>query len=156
MTGPADRAPSRPSRVLLALTGGLLAVTLGLSGCNEVETATAEPYQPASLSEADDAGIKTVTLTKPAVEAIELLSTPVVSVGGRKVVPYDALIYDGHGDSWVYTVVDDRTYRRARVAVRDIKESSVFLSDGPAVGTRVVTRGVTEVYGAELGMEGKH
>jgi hypothetical protein len=156
MRGSADRAPSRPSRVLLALTGGVLAVSLGLSGCNEVETATAEPYQPATLSEADDAGVKTVTLTEPAVQAIELLSTPVKSVGGRKVVPYDALIYDGHGDSWVYTVVDKLTYRRARVTVSDIKEPSVLLSDGPAVGTRVVTRGSTEVYGAELEMEGKH
>jgi hypothetical protein len=32
----------------------------------------------------------------------------------------------------------------------------VTLSEGPPLGTKIVTRGVTQVYGAELGMAGKH
>ena len=35
-------------------------------------------------------------------------------------------------------------------------ENDVLLSKGPKPGTRVVTQGATQVYGAELEMEGKH
>ena len=72
-------------------------------------------------------------------------------------VPYAALIYDKQGKSWVYTVTEPLTYLRVSVVVKEeVDEDTMALSAGPPAGTEVVTRGATEVYGAELGMDGNH
>ena len=72
-------------------------------------------------------------------------------------VPYAALIYDKQGKSWVYSVTRPLTYLRVSVVVKEeVDEDSMALSAGPPAGSEVVTRGATEVYGAELGMDGNH
>ncbi len=72
-------------------------------------------------------------------------------------VPYAALIYDKQGKSWVYTVTEPLTYLRVSVVVKgEVGEDRMILSAGPPAGTEVVTVGATEVYGAELGMDGNH
>ena len=35
-------------------------------------------------------------------------------------VPYDAVIYDGQGETWVYTRSKPLTYKRVRVAVATV------------------------------------
>ena len=42
------------------------------------------------------------------------------------------------------------------VTVDRIEGKRVFVSKGPAAGTKVVTVGATEVYGAELEIAGSH
>jgi len=141
-----------------ALVAGLVLGSLSLTACNEVETASPEAYQPASLSPPDESGLKDVTLTEVAVERIEL-KTDVVEAEGRYLeIPVAALIYDGKGQTWDYTVIsaDQRRYRRAKVVYVRQDDNDVLLSKGPKPGTLVVTQGATQVYGAELGMEGKH
>ena len=71
-------------------------------------------------------------------------------------VDYTALIYDKTGKSWVFTVVGPLTFQRAAVTVDKIKGPLVTLSAGPPAGTQVVTVGASEVWGAELGIAGKH
>jgi hypothetical protein len=48
------------------------------------------------------------------------------------------------------------TYLRAAVRVTHTDQALVFLADGPAVGTAVVTVGAAQLYGEELGISGKH
>lgn len=141
-----------------AVVVGLILGAFSLTACNEVESATPEAYKPASLSPPDKSGVKDVTLTEVAVERIEL-KTDVVEAEGRYLeIPEASLVYDGKGQTWVYTVIskDRRTFRRAKVTYARQDENDVLLSKGPKPGTLVVTQGATEVYGAELEMEGKH
>ena len=105
-----------------ALAAGLVLGALSLTACNEVETATPEAYQPASLSPPDKSGIKDVTLTRVAVERIEL-KTDVVEAEGRYLeIPVAALVYDGKGQTWVYTVVSKEKYRYRRAKAHYVRQ----------------------------------
>jgi len=70
----------------------------------------------------------------------------------RKVVPYSALIYDPHGDTWVYTSPTPRTFVRHEVEVDYIEGDVAVLDEGPPAGTVVATVGVAELYGTEFKM----
>lgn len=69
-----------------------------------------------------------------------------------KVVPYAAVLYDTKGDTWTYTSTESLTFVRQKVKVDYIDGDKVYLSDGPAVGTMVVTLGAAELYGTETGV----
>jgi hypothetical protein len=70
----------------------------------------------------------------------------------RSVVPYNAVIYDLKGDTWVYTSPAARTFVRQHVKVDYIDDDTAILTEGPAVGTNVVSVGVAELFGAEYGI----
>ncbi len=152
-----SRRPSR--RRLVALRIGLagIALSFALSGCNEIESPPASSYHPAELSEPGPQGVREVTFTEDAARRVGLQTALVAASGQGVVIPYAALIYDKQGKSWVYTVTKPLTYLRVSVVVKEeVGEDKMALSAGPPAGTEVVTQGATEVYGAELGMDGNH
>lgn len=138
------------------MTAGLLAVAAtGWAGaCTAAEDGEEHSYAPASLAPADPSGVKQVTFTEDAARRIDLQTGTAEASGRNVVVDYAALIYDQKGGSWVYVMPEPLTYRRTKVDVLRIEGDQVTLVRGPAPGTRVVTRGAAEVYGAELEMEG--
>ena len=69
----------------------------------------------------------------------------------RKIVPYAAVIYGPHGETWVSSP-EPLTFIRHPIAIDYIQEDQVVLSDGPPSGTKVVTVGVAELYGTEYGV----
>ena len=80
-------------------------------------------------------------------------------VGGRAgelTVKHGALVYDKKGLPWVFAVVAPLTYVRSAVTVKHVDGDLVTLSSGPPAGTEVVTVGAIELWGAELGIAGKH
>ena len=68
----------------------------------------------------------------------------------RKVVPYSAVIYDEHGNTWVYTSPKPLEYVRAPVTIDFIEGDVAVLKDGPPNGTAVVSVGAVELYGTEF------
>jgi hypothetical protein len=68
----------------------------------------------------------------------------------QKVVPYGAVYYDAKGAPWVYVNGTPLTYQRQRIGVERIVGDLAVLSEGPAVGTPVVTVGAAMLYGAEI------
>lgn len=68
----------------------------------------------------------------------------------HKVIPYGALLYDYQGDEWVYTNPEPAVYVREAIDIAYIEGDKVFLNEGPAVGTIVVTVGAAELFGTEL------
>jgi hypothetical protein len=68
----------------------------------------------------------------------------------RTVVPYSALYYDNKGLPWVYLNPKPLTYERQRVEVERIVGDDAILTEGPKVGTQVVTTGASFLYGAEV------
>jgi hypothetical protein len=73
----------------------------------------------------------------------------------RKTIPYAAVLYDEHGDTWVYTNPAPLTFIRKRIGVDFVTGDLAVLLKGPSTGTRVVTVGAPELLGAELGVGGE-
>jgi len=69
----------------------------------------------------------------------------------RKVVPYSAVLYDVHGETWVYTNPEPLVFVRRKVDVDYIEGDVAVLEDGPRSGTAVVTVGAALLFGTELG-----
>jgi hypothetical protein len=68
----------------------------------------------------------------------------------QKIVPYSAVYYDAKGAAWVYVNAKPLTFERRRVSVERVVGNQAILSDGPPVGTPVVSVGAALLYGAEI------
>lgn len=68
----------------------------------------------------------------------------------QKTVPYSSVYYDAKGNAWVYVNGTPLTYERQRITVERVVGDLALLSEGPAVGTPVVTVGAALLYGAEI------
>ena len=149
------RSGSRWLRLALAALWALV-VGASVSGCTEVVPEEPEVHEPAHLDPIEGSEVQQVTFDERGAEQVSLRTAPVRLAGAHTVVPYAALIYDGEGASWVYTSPEHLTYVREPVEVARVTDGRVLLDDGPPVGTRVVTTGAAEVYGAELDIAGSH
>jgi len=147
---------SRRIRAAAALAGVVAAVAL--PACKEVEEESASGYEPAKLEAIEGKGeeFQRVTLTEEGAARVDLHTGTVTRAGKHKAIPYSALIYTGDVKTFVYTTAKPLTFEREPVTVDRIEGNRVLLSDGPPAGTKVVTRGATEVYGAELDIAGSH
>jgi hypothetical protein len=146
----------RRRRVRTTLGAACAAFALLVSGCADIEDDEAETYQPAHLQPVGTSGLKQVTFTPLAAEQVELATEKAVRDGRHTMVSYEALIYDGQGLPWVYTVTKPLTFLRVKIAVDGIKGDRVLINGGLTAGTEVVTVGAGEVYGAELDIAGGH
>jgi hypothetical protein len=135
--------------VMAVVVSVAAAITLG--ACTEVETESATGYEPAALEPVEGSDdLMRVTFTREGARRAGLRTAEVTRSGKHKVVPYAALLYDPEGKTHVYTSPKPLDYLRAPVEVVRVEDDRVLLSDGPSVGTEVVTVGATEVYGTEL------
>lgn len=71
--------------------------------------------------------------------------------GDSLTVPWSAVLHDVNGGTWVYEQAGERSYKRRRVVVRYVAEELAVLAAGPSEGTKVVTEGALELFGAETG-----
>jgi hypothetical protein len=67
----------------------------------------------------------------------------------QKVIPYAAVLYDAHGNTWTYTNPEPLVFVRHRIDVEFIEGDRAVLREGPAIGTAVVTAGAAELFGVE-------
>ena len=79
------------------------------------------------------------------------VSVPLLGAKESLTVPWSAVVFDIHGGTWVYEQVGSHHYARRRVSVSYTVGIDAVLASGPAVGTKVVTAGVQELFGAETG-----
>ena len=140
----------------VGLLAGVLSAGLLLAGCKEVEEASATVHEPATVEEVAGLDVKRVTFDQARRRPCLAAHRAVRRTARGTVVPYAALIYDAQGIPWVYTIPAPLTFQRAEVVVDRIADDVVWITDGPPPGTRVVTVGSTEVYGAELEIAGGH
>lgn len=68
----------------------------------------------------------------------------------QRFVPYSAVHYDAKGAPWVYVNVSPLAFERQRIAVERVVGELAVLSEGPPIGTPVVTVGASLLYGAEI------
>lgn len=70
----------------------------------------------------------------------------------RKIIPYAAVLYGVHGETWVYTNPEPLVFIRTAITVDYIEGDLAILLEGPEVGTPVVTVGAAELFGTETGV----
>lgn len=145
----------------------LIIAALQLAACGGSSVAGAESEKPAHLEDISGSEFKRVVLTEKAAERLDIQTVPVASGAevassdaaaftppdDSLVVPYAAVIYGLHGETWVYTRPEPLTYERQPITIDRIEGGLVILSAGPEPGTEVVTVGVIELYGEETGIK---
>jgi hypothetical protein len=146
-------------RSFLAAIVAAIVVVAGLSlvACSSTEASEEKPEETqAKVEDISGASVKRLTLTSTGAQRLGIQTTPVseapVAGGTYKVIPYAALLYDPQGATWVYTAPEPLVFIRQPVDVNQIQGDVVVLSNGPATGTQVVTTGVAELYGTEVGV----
>lgn len=77
---------------------------------------------------------------------------PITGTGAtRKIVPYEAVLYDPNGGTWVYQSVEPLVFVRHPITVEYVLDGQAILLDGPPAGTQVATIGAAELFGLEFG-----
>jgi len=128
---------------------------LHLAACHQ-KPASAAHTRPAQVQHIEGTELSRVTLTAKAAERLDIQTAtvrePQLTRSGsrRPAVPYAAVLYNARGDTWVYTNPEPLVFVRYRITVDYIAGDQAVLSEGPPVGTRVVTVGGAELFGAEF------
>ncbi|MGH9147262.1 MAG: hypothetical protein ACRD1Q_11170 [Vicinamibacterales bacterium] len=99
-----------------------------------------------------------VTLTAKSAQRLDIKTAPVAeaqltpagSTGPQKAVPYSAVLYDSQSNAWVYTNPQPLVYVRQGIKIDHFDGDLAVVSEGPAVGTPVVTVGAAELFGTEF------
>ena len=129
----------------------LVFAVLQFWGCQSHHEHHAE--HPSHVEEIEGSDFKLVVLTEKAMERIDLQTSVVDEIRlspARLVVPYASIIYGPHGETWVYTMPEPRTFIRYTIDIDYIEGDMVVLNEGPPVGTVVATFGAAELYGTEF------
>ncbi len=107
---------------------------------------------PVTLAAIEGSELQEVTLTEKAVERLGIATSQVSAAGDNLIVPSGALWLDIEGVFWVYANPEPNTFLRYPVTVEDDDGRVATLSAGPPAGTTVVSVGVPELFGAEVGV----
>jgi hypothetical protein len=131
----------------------MVACSVTLVAC-ETPAVKATEIKPANVELIAGTELHKVTLTRRAAERLDIKTDQVqelvISGVKRKVVPYGSVLYDAHGDTWVYTNPEPLVFVRHAISVDYISGDRAVLSQGPPAGTAVVTVGAAELFGAEF------
>jgi hypothetical protein len=142
------------TRALLSLS---LAFAAALAGCAAVTPEGSTGESPVKVEKGDAAtDLGRLTLTPEAAKRLGIETTSVSEADGQAAVPYAAVLYDPQGATWTYTSPSELVFVRSAIDVASIEGDRALLTSGPPVGTKVVTVGVAELYGAETGVGGGH
>jgi RND family efflux transporter MFP subunit len=77
---------------------------------------------------------------------------PLAEAADGLVIPDSALVYDIHGQPWVYEDLGEHRYARRRVEVSRHVGEQAIISRGITQGTRVVAVAAAELFGVEFGV----
>jgi len=136
---------------------GLLAVTALLARPERAAADSPAPPKPETQATVKRIGfgLSEVTLPPRAAKRLDIQTSEIVEQAGMKRAPFASIIYDLDGDAWVYTEPASLTFVREQVVVDSVSRDVANLKEGPAAGTKVVTVGVQELYGTEVGVNGE-
>jgi RND family efflux transporter MFP subunit len=67
------------------------------------------------------------------------------------VIPFSAIAYDIHGNSWVYQQTDSLSFERKRVEIERVEDKMAVIKRGLKGGEKIVTIGTAELFGTEFG-----
>ncbi|MEZ5941805.1 MAG: efflux RND transporter periplasmic adaptor subunit [Planctomycetaceae bacterium] len=79
------------------------------------------------------------------------VSIPLQTESESPVVPLNSILYDIHGNTWVYAQSDELTFHRLRVVVLRTTDEFAVLGNTVPVDVEVVVDGAAELFGTEFG-----
>jgi len=138
-----------------SIAAAIILAGLPLAACNH-DSAVHHKVEPAHVALIEGTELSRLTLTPKAMERLDIQTAFVQEAQvtraptPRKVVPYAAVLYDASGRTWVYTRPEAHNFVRAQIVVDYIEGNLAVLSEGPPVGTEVVTVGGAELFGTEF------
>lgn len=141
----------RSTRVWMIVA--LAATVPPLAACEQsvAQGKEAARVAPAAAGANEGAAFTRVRLTEKAAKRLDLQTAAVSEkkngTAVQKVVPYSAVLYDTHGDTWVYTSPEPLVFVRTRITVDRVDGDQAILTEGPASGTSVVTTGAIHLSG---------
>jgi hypothetical protein len=122
-------------------------------GSEPLELPASMAFPPASAEDGEgglyyvvDGAAATLTPKTPVLIELPYEATP------RKVIPFSAVFHDEHGQGWVYGTPEPLTFIRHPIELDYVVDDLAFLSEGPPVGTEVVSVGAALLYGIEFGI----
>jgi RND family efflux transporter MFP subunit len=80
-----------------------------------------------------------------------MVEVPLKGTDQGLVVPEASVLYDIHGDTWVYEDLGGNAYARRRVQIARHAGDRVVIARGLTQGIKVVTAGAAELFGTEFG-----
>lgn len=140
------------------LAAVLIASGLGVSACTPSSEEEATFHDPVKVEPLEGTNRNRLIVEADAAERLGIETASVrdsqnaPSGAKRRVIPFAAVFYTPNGDTWAYTSPESLTFLRHRISVDHIRGKRAILSDGPPSGTRVVTVGVSELWGMETGL----
>lgn len=135
----------RPARAAVPLIAALL-----VSSCGGTVTDSYEiEHEPAHLKTVAGSKYPWIVLEESAARRIAVETTPVVQTANTLVVPAAAVFVDPKGVWWVYTSPELNVFVRHEIRIQRQAGGLVYLTSGPASGTRVATVGVPALSGVE-------
>jgi|SRR5688572_21623296 len=141
----------------------VLAIALTCA-CGSATPAGASALEPAKLERIEGTDLQRVRLSQRASERLGIATAavreaqvarrgaPAGAATARIVIPYSAVVYDLRGGTWAYVNPEPLVFVRHLIRVEYIQDDLAILLEGPALGTPVVTVGVAELFGIELGV----
>ena len=129
--------------LLTACGGGQVPVTSEKEAPSRVDPVEGSEYSRVILTEKakERLGIQTVQVSLADLEGSEY-----------KAIPYAAVMYGLKGETWAYTNPESLVYIRQMIVIDHIDGDVALLTEGPDIGTPVVTVGASLLYGAEVGV----
>jgi hypothetical protein len=123
---------------------------------SESEADTDSDEEPAIVEAIEGTALSRVILTQHAAERLDIQTGDIVEkqVNGaaRLVAPYSAVLYETDGSTWVFTNPEPLVFVRHAVTIETIAGEEAILTEGPEVGTKVVSVGGAMLLGAEHGV----
>jgi len=80
-----------------------------------------------------------------------MVEVPLKGTQKGLVVPEASVLYDIHGDAWVYEDLGGNAYARRRVQIARHAGDRAVIARGITEGAKVVTAGAAELFGTEFG-----
>src|SRR5262245_42920529 len=132
----------------------MAALLLSAAGCAKVPGGEEEGEEKAAkVEKIEGTDQSKVILLEEAAKRLGIETTAVSGLsGGQESVPYSAVIYDAEGHSWVFTTDEALSYIKAPITIDRIDGDRAIVTEGPPVGTEVVSQGAAELFGVEDGI----
>ena len=147
-----EAAPKNGAKRRARSLGIVALAVLSLTACRNGAAESEHDANAAKVEAIDGSELSRVTLTAAAADRLDLATATVTTGAGSDELPYAAVLYDPEGHTWTFVKVKDLTFERRAITVETINGEVASITSGPPAGTVVVTRGATELYGAEIGV----
>jgi hypothetical protein len=136
---------------------GVLAMTAILALPERASADSPAPPKPETQAKVKRIGfgLSEITLPARAAQRLDIQIGEIIEQMGVKTAPFASIIFDLDGDAWVYMVRAPLTFVREQVLVDAVSADVAYLKEGPPAGAKVVTVGVQELYGTEVGVNGE-